>query len=191
MTQILINAPNIEPVTLAQAKDWLKIEGTSEDTLVSTLIVSSRLVIEQATRRMLITQTWRLLLDVWPDGTCVEFPVGPVQDIASIRVRDLAGNAAAVDASAYVADLHRDPARVVFVSPPPSPAWPVSGIEIDVVAGYGDSADNVPQPLRQAMLMLIARWHQNRGDALADASGMALPDPVVALIGPYRRARLQ
>ena len=44
----------------------------------------------------------------------------------------------------------------MFSTSPPAPGRAVAGIEIDVVAGYGAPAD-VPSPLRQAILMLVAR----------------------------------
>jgi hypothetical protein len=59
----------------------------------------------------------------------------------------------------------------------------ISGIEIDVVAGYGDAAD-VPEPLRQAIRLLVAHWFEDR--MLVGAAEAPLPKTVDALIAPYR-----
>ena len=62
-------------------------------------------------------------------------------------------------------------------------------IEIDIVAGYGAAADQVPAPLRQAVLRLAARWFEQRGD-VASRDAQSLPAEIMALIAPYRRMRL-
>ena len=190
MTQIMLTPPASEPVSLSDAKAWLRVDSTAEDNLISTLIVSARLVVEQATRRFLLTQTWRILPDGWPSDVSLDLPIGPLQSIDAIRVRDASGVAHNVDPATYVADAKREPARIVFSSPPAMPTYPANGVEIDVTAGYGTTSDSVPQPLRQAMLMLIAGWHDNRGDVVFDPNGVLLPAPVAALVAPYRRARL-
>ena len=45
----------------------------------------------------------------------------------------------------------------------PAPGRPAPGIELDVMVGYGDAAVDVPEPLRQAIRLLIAHWYENRG----------------------------
>ena len=61
-----------------------------------------------------------------------------------------------------------------------------AGIELDVTVGFGDAAINVPEPLRQAIRLLVAHWYENRG-LMADVDkGVVLPSTVAALIAPYR-----
>jgi uncharacterized phiE125 gp8 family phage protein len=62
------------------------------------------------------------------------------------------------------------------------PEKPIAGIELDVTAGYGDSAAAVPEPLRQAIRLLVARAYESRDRVEQDA----LPETVAALIAPYR-----
>ena len=45
MTPILISPPTVEPVALADAREWLRLVETNEDDLVSALIVSARLMV--------------------------------------------------------------------------------------------------------------------------------------------------
>jgi uncharacterized phiE125 gp8 family phage protein len=42
-----------------------------------------------------------------------------------------------------------------FGAPPAPPGRASAGIEIDVVVGYGATAESVPEPLRQAIRMLV------------------------------------
>jgi uncharacterized phage protein (predicted DNA packaging) len=52
-----------------------------------------------------------------------------------------------------------------------------------------DDATQLPAPLRQAMLMLVAHWFMAR-EAAAETHLEPVPHGVAALIAPYRRLRL-
>jgi uncharacterized phiE125 gp8 family phage protein len=68
MPFVLVTPPASEPVSLAEAKLHLRVETgmTDDDTLISALIVAARQVVETITRRALITQVWKLVLDQFP-----------------------------------------------------------------------------------------------------------------------------
>ena len=63
MTSILLSGPVGEPLSLAEAKSWLRVDGSDEDALIQSLISSARKAVEAATNRLLITQQWRVTLD--------------------------------------------------------------------------------------------------------------------------------
>ena len=71
-----------------------------------------------------------------------------------------------------------------YALPPPGRA--VAGIEIDVEAGYGATASDVPEPLKQAIRQLVAHWYENRGAGAPGESALRMPATVAALIAPYR-----
>lgn len=194
MTPILLSGPLVEPVSLADAKSWLRLDGADEDDLVSALIVSARLTLEAYTRRFFITQNWRIKLDAWPrtlreqTPATLAIPFAPFQSVAAIRVYDGANAEQVVGPATYMAPAAPDRARISFISPPPAPGRMSDGIEIDVVVGYGALANDTPEPLRRVILMLVAHWHENRGDQTASAA--QLPAGVGALAFPFRRERL-
>ncbi|NOZ32801.1 MAG: hypothetical protein GXP01_06965 [Alphaproteobacteria bacterium] len=68
MTSILLAGPAGEPVSLTEARAFLRVDDTGENTLISTLITAARVHVESMTRRALINQNWRVLFDVWPAG---------------------------------------------------------------------------------------------------------------------------
>lgn len=187
MIPVLITGPSVEPLSLAEAKSWLRIDTADEDQLIQSLITSARLAVEAATNRLLISQQWRLLLDSWPPGLVVPLPLSPVRQIVRIRMIDAAGLGADAPASQYRLDGNLDRARLVLSAPPPDPGQTLSGIMIDVTVGYGD-ASAVPEPFRLAMRELVALWFANRGDNAVDSG--RLPASAVALLAPYRIRRL-
>lgn len=189
MLPLLIAGPAVEPLTLSQTKIFLKIDGTDDDELVTTLIAAARLMVEAAAGRVLINQTWRLVLDEWPWERVLRLPVAPVGSIAAARVFDAVGTPQAMAANVLVLEQGNDPPLIRIALPSPPIGRLARGLEIDVVAGYGPAATDVPAPLRQAVLRLVARWFENRGDVVSrDAE--ALPVEIAALIRPYKRARL-
>jgi uncharacterized phiE125 gp8 family phage protein len=72
----------------------------------------------------------------------------------------------------------------------PSPGKVANGIEIAFIAGYGDAAANVPAPIRQSILLLVAHWHEHREPIAISAPGAPVPPTVSDLLQPYRQVRL-
>lgn len=183
MPSILLSGPAAEPVTLSDAKHFLRVEHDDDDDLIAALIAGSRIHIEAQTRRAMITQTWRLTRDAWPEsGRLAVLPV-PLVTLVAARIYKADGSTVAVDVTAFAIDKAAAPARLAFTRGAlAAPERPVGGIELDITAGYGD-AEDVPEPLRQAVRLLVAHLYENRGSAAPD---LALPASVTALIAPYR-----
>ena len=186
MSSVLLIPPAVEPVSLAEAKGYLRVEHADDDDLIAGLIASARAHVEVQTRRALITQTWRHVRDTWPaDGRIAVLPA-PLQSLAAARVYDGQGDAQAIDVQTFVVDTVSAPGVVSF--PPwsvPAPRRVMAGIELDIVVGYGDAATDVPEPLRLAVRQFVAHWYENRG-VVAGSSGASLPANVAELLAPYR-----
>ncbi|KAA2237240.1 head-tail connector protein [Salinarimonas soli] len=185
MTPILVAGPAVEPVTLADMRSTLRSEG-GEDALIEALIRAARLLVEATSRLALLEQTWRLTLDRWPRDRIVRLPLAPLVGLEAVRVHDGAVFST-LDPGLTALDPLSDPPRLLVDATAPEPGRPMAGIEIVVRAGFGAAPEAVPAPLAQAVRLLVARWFENRGDALDDAP---MPPDVAALIAPYRRLRL-
>lgn len=189
MTPLALTPPATEPVSLAEAKIFLRLDQDHEDTLLATLITAARLMVEAASGRMLIEQGWRIVLDRWPQHSEIRLPLSPVLSIAAARVYDALGAARPVAPDSLALDIQADPPLIRVTGEVPEIGRDRGAIEIDLRVGYGASASQVPALLRQAVLMLAARWFEQRGDVVGrDAA--ALPTAIMALVAPFRRARL-
>jgi len=189
MNPILVEGPAVEPVTVLEMRAWLRLDADAEDALVAGLIKAARLAVEAAARRVLVESRWRVLVDAWPAGRIVRIPLSPLIAVDAVQVRDAAGALHDVAASAYRVDAGIDPARVLVAPGAPEPGVTPGGIAIEFRAGFGPTAAAVPEPLRHAVRLLVARWFEHRGDDV-EAARAALPDDVLTLVAPYRRARL-
>lgn len=188
MPLILTTPPATEPVTPTEAKAHLRITHADDDTYIATLIKSARQAIERRTGIGLITQAWSLFLDDWPDTSEIRLPISPILDVTDIKVWSDADVAAVIDPSHYYEDKASTPPRIVLRG---SRSWVrpgrvANGIEVLLSVGYGAASTSVPEPLRQAILQLVAHWFATRGDEAAQGE----PLTIAQLIAPYRVVRL-
>ncbi len=191
MSLVMTSPPAAEPVTVVDAKAHLRIDGSDEDILLASLLLTSRLHIETALSIALITQSWTLRLDAWPSVRCVELPLSPLRTIDAVRVKNATGVANVIPAASYLVDLASRPARLVWNNvTPPFPQVPADGIEIDMTAGFGADGDSVPAPLKHAILMLAAHWYEHRDPNDIGMDGARIPGAVSDLINPFRTIRL-
>jgi uncharacterized phiE125 gp8 family phage protein len=189
MTSYLLSGPAAEPVSLAEAHVALRLDDNTQDGLVATLITAARMHVEAVTGRALISQSWRVVLDCLPLGGFIALPVGPVLSVTAITALDSAGAPHALPLDGVSPGLGEPPR--LFLPPGLSLATmlrPAQGIEIDYVAGFGSNATDVPAPLRQAMLLLVAYWFENRESLSGTSPGV--PAGLDLLIAPYRMVRL-
>lgn len=187
MSSILLTTPAAEPLALDEAREFLRVEHNDDDELIAALIAGARLHIEAQTKRALITQSWRLGLDAWPESGRIGVRPAPLQAVTAARIYGAEGSAEMLDLQSFVRVL--DSTEIAFVPwAMPVPGRIASGIELDLRVGYGDTALAVPEPLRQAMRLLVAHWYENRG--LVAEAAAALPETVAALIAPYRMLSL-
>lgn len=186
MTLLLVDPPVAEPVSPAEAKAHMRVETADEDALIGDLIAIARAHLEAETGLALLTQRWRLYLDVWPRGTAVLLRRTPVQAVEAIAVYDADGLPVAVDPGAARLDGISRPARL-HLSEPPAPSQALNGIEIDFRAGFGDTAAAVPSALKQAIRMHVAHLHAFRGAVAPADQPVSVPEGYDRLLAPFRR----
>ena len=187
MSLILVTAPAMEPVTLIEAKLHLRVDHDTENTLINGYIELARLEVEKITRRALITQTWDLWMDAFPDDDELKLPKPPLQSITSIKYYDVNNVEATMSSSDYFVDMKSTPGRVGLAS---GKSWPgtalrdLSGVVIRFVAGYGSLNTDVPRNQRLAMMLLIGHYYENR--EASSQSVFQLPMGVEALLSDDR-----
>jgi len=164
ITLTVVSAAASEPVTLEEAKRHLRVDGTEEDTLIEGLIAAARELVEGETGRTLMAQTIRQYFDDFPeDGGTLRLAVYPVRSVASLKYLDDDGTETTLAADDYRADVTSEPARI---DPACGETWPTTygasnGVWVNVEAGYA-SAAAVPRGLKQAILLLVGHWYENR-----------------------------
>lgn len=154
MGLICLQPPLIEPVSLPELKEFLRVSpaDTSQDDTILNLALDARSWCEEFTKRRFVQQTWRLLMDFFPgyidlklagqkvsspfvSGSnavlvgiryAIVLPYPPVQSIVQFAYLNANGSTTVLNpASEYVQDLSSNPARL---TPPFGSMWPVARV---------------------------------------------------------------
>jgi uncharacterized phiE125 gp8 family phage protein len=178
---VVVTAATVEPITSTEAKLWLKLDDTADDTIITGLIAATRSLFEQLTGRTLIDTTYRAEWDHLPRaGTyagapvCrqLELPRAPLKassPVAWIKYSadDTAGTETTFAAANYTVDAGRDPSRFPRIWLDIEASWPDLGsfpgaLRCQFTAGYGATAADVPEEIKVCLKLLLSHLYQNR-----------------------------
>jgi uncharacterized phiE125 gp8 family phage protein len=160
----LITGPEVEPLTLAQAKAQCRIEHDDEDDLIEGFILTTRRQVEHLSDRPLITQVWEQVLDGFPCGA-IELGKANVLSIVSLKYLDLSGDEITMASDAY--SLDAEDTAECWLHPAYNTEWPstidtANAVRVRFTCGYGASADEVPEEAKTWMRLMIGHYYRNR-----------------------------
>jgi len=182
-------APTSEPITTAEAKLHLRVSSdyTDDDAYIDSLIAAARHYVETATNRQLVNATWDQRMDAFPPEIVLRRAKG--QSITSIAYIDENGASQTLSASVYQSDLNSVPGRI---KPAYGESWPdtrvgdYSAVTVTFVAGYGATAASVPNTIKQAILLLVGQWYENREPVVTGTIATRIPLTVENIIAVHK-----
>lgn len=184
-------APVVDEDFIALALDHLKIEAGDEETAYADVIaqyVDAALgLVEAASGRLLFTRTMRFTADAF--GTALVIPASPVISITTVTYSDTDGATQTLAGSAYALI---DKTETPTLYPVYGTEWPTvrdfpGSVVVTFTAGYGANMEDIPAPLKQAVLQTVADAFRFGGN-VATTSTMELPASARRLCMNYRRA---
>ena len=203
MSGLQVTTPPVqEPVSLQEAKEYLRVDDSTDERIVRPFIETARRVAEEHLGRTLMTTTYSLFVDgydeladpLW-EGTrtgpylnyyknYINLPKCPIQSVTSVSTFDDSDNETTMAASRYYVDNVREPSRVVLRLGEtfPTALRVANAVKVVYVAGYAN-AYVVPEPLKMGMLQHIAFLYEHRGDMYEAASPM--PPMIKSMYAPY------
>ena len=185
MQLVCLHPPRQEPVSVGEAKQYLRIDHEAEDELLANLIQTARSAVEDFTQRSLMAQVWQLTITeqpsrrlpllskkTYPGKWVVDLPRAPFVKLVSAP--QIVERKCILE---YQLAPNYDRGRLLLE------AGRVAGqtLRVDFIAGYGDDPESVPSVLRQAVLLLVADFYQHRGEG-GRKVGM---ESVYQLLQPY------
>lgn len=191
-TRVLVTGPAAEPVSRTEAKLHCAIDHSEHDTYVDGLITVAREYIENRTGLSLVTQTWKLLYDTWPDHhRYLILGRGPVTGIDHVKYTDTDGTEHTWASTNYVLDGLANPPRLHLAWDaywPSETLRPGKAVEVQIDCGFS-AASAVPNSIKQAMFLAIESLYRNRGEVVignnASAESKRLAFGVDALLANY------
>jgi uncharacterized phiE125 gp8 family phage protein len=162
----VIEAPVCEPVSLEEAKAWLRVEVDTEDALIEMLIQAARERAEEITGRAFVQRQLEAVYDAFPvSGGEIEIPCAPLISVDYIQYLDPDGNWQSITGSpeSWRSDTVRQPGRIE----PLDPDWPatldaIGAVKIGFTCGYAFTGSPQDDAQRDALPSLVRQWMQAR-----------------------------
>lgn len=186
----VITAPTEYPVTLAEAKTYMKATSdTSEDAMIESFIVAATRLFEHKTGRTVASRTMELTLDNFPAAISLQEP--PIASVTSIKFDDEDGNEQTLSSLDYVLDNSSD--KRGWIIPAVGVTWPdtyanaINTVRVRYVAGWA-SASVVPDDIKLWVKAHVASWFENR---TADTNQQMVKQPgLIGIVDSYKLIRL-
>lgn len=171
-------------VSVAEAKTHLRIESsfTDDDTYIANCISASVQSLEVYMNRKCLNQTLSLYLDSFPPKNVkMPFPIIGITSITSVTYLDNEGEQQTLSSDSYIVDLASVPQAITFIDTPEIQDRLSLDVHINFTCGYA-SANVVPDPIKQAVLIQTAFYYRTRTPT-TDNSRL---DSAEALVYPYK-----
>ena len=180
-----ITQPSTEPLSYSDVKAYLRLNDDSEQTFVTSLIVTARKLVEGRIWRPLISQTWAFQLDYDEiDMVVKNINKQPLISVDSVQYYDANNALQTLSAASYEADIYSSPPRFKLKTIPVVYDR-MNCLQVNFTCGYS-SAANVPEPIKQAMYFIIGHHYENRQDVVTGTQVNTIPQSSEFLLEPYR-----
>ena len=178
---VTIDAVPANAASLAEARAYLRLDGTDEDALLGRLIAASTALCEGFTGQVLLARAVVETVPVSADWR--RLSLTPVGSITGLEGRSVTGENFTLAVDAYAVDIDAGGDGWVRVTSPGSAAR----ADVHYRAGMADDWGGLPEAIRQGIVRLAAHMFSHRDDP--DEAGP--PAAVAALWRPWRRMRLR
>lgn len=179
MTSYIVTTPATDtPVNLNEAKAHLRILDTSYDSEIEAMIERATGVAELYTNLSLMEQTVKLYFSSIPANGIMEIRRGPITSLEGVYYHN---GTEFIETEDVQLDAISIPARIKFNTIPAYDTEQLWAGYIEFTAGY-PNADSVPVNIKQAILMLVASFFENRGDE----GHRSIPEAVWMLLNQSR-----
>ena len=178
---------DISIVCLSEAKDHLRVSNTADDTLITNLILAATQAAQNYTNRFFINHSVRMDCDTWDET--LYFYKSPVFSSTTIEYY---GTSATIydiwDSSNYIVDKVHEPARLLLQADKSYPdlADRKAAIKLTYVSGYGTAASDVPQAIKQAVLLIVGNFYENRQEVVVGRIATEMPKSAQYLLDQYK-----
>lgn len=177
MSLKLITPPTVEPLSLADAKLHLKVDGAEDDALIGQMIAAARQRCEHALGRALLQQVWECVLPAFPAGRLF---IGKPQvlEVVHVKYLDAAGVEQTLAPAAYTLDAESSSGAGWLV---PVDGWPATSetlpnaVRVRFLAGYGAAAADVPANVVAWLKLQVGALYRNREAFAGSGAAIELP----------------
>ena len=177
MSWQITTEPVVEPVGLIEVKLHLRVDGSDDDELITSLIRVAGEWCEGFQGRAYVTQTITLTLDKFP--LVFRLPKSPLQSVSSIKYIDEGGVQRTLDSGEYDVDTESEPGRIALAY---GKSWPgirgdINSVEVIYKAGYASYFESTHA---SNLLTVSNRLYVDADIVKLSTTNGDLPAPLVA-----------
>ena len=212
------------PVSLPEVKARLNLTNEDDDPELMAQIRAVTENLERYTRRTFVDTTFTMFFDRFPgkalpwwDGVrqiadteltdlteAIMIPLPPLDSVVHVKSHNQDATITTVTSTDYIVDTASEPGRIALKA---TKNWPtgalrsINGVEVQFIAGYGPVGSDVPEPIREAIMVCITDANSNKGGAALkfekvgdsslsrfgpDETGFGLPTQAKNLLSSYK-----
>ena len=164
--------PASEPITLAQAKNYLKVDFDDDNDLITSLITSARIRLEKYAGVAMSARTLQVVAYV---DEFIELPYAPLNNITKVEYWD---NGSWVEMSLGEYYILGTTYKKIYM---------VANNRMEYRFTYTCGYTTVPQPMITALYKLIADLYDYRESSVEDSKPNSNITSAYELIKPYKR----
>lgn len=172
--------------TTAEAKDFLKVDTTADDTLIDNLIKAATQSCEEYTNQYFMDTLVTQYSDNWMEF--YRLYKSPVSSLTHIKYYDSNDSLQTLAASNYILDNASKPARIGLAvdGELPTLADRINAVEVKYTVGYGTASTDVPDGIKQAVLLTLGNFYENRQTVITGRTATELPLSSQYLLNQYK-----
>jgi uncharacterized phiE125 gp8 family phage protein len=190
--ELLLVPPACEPISLDDAKRQCRVLDDNEDDYIQSLVTVARKTLERICWSSFITQTWQYWWDhfswkLYIPRPPLRYPINTTTSVVAFEYvpPSATGSSTFVAVDPTVWELSAQDElpflRVQYLKTMPITRGYRDDVRLTVKTGYGDSPEDVPDPIRHAIKMYVAHLYPHRGDEPAE-----FPRQIWDLVEGYR-----
>jgi uncharacterized phiE125 gp8 family phage protein len=173
-------------LTTAEAKTHLKVDTTADDDYIDNIISAATESAQIFTNRYFINTTITQHGDTWSDISTLF--KSKVSSITHIKYFDNDNSEQTLATSVWISDINHQPARIGLK---PEQSFPdlaerINAVNCKYVVGYGSAASDVPEGIREAVLLIVGNWYENRQEIVVGRIATELPKSAQYLLEQFK-----
>ena len=185
-TYQVITAATTYPVSLTEAKSHLKIDTSADDTYIESIIKAATQLSEEYTNRFFIDTVIEQYASNFAELQTLF--KSKVSAVAHVKYYDSDNSLQTLSATVYDTQLNYEPSQIQLAD---GQSFPTITKRNDAVicrytVGYGSAASDVPEIIKQAILLTIGNFYENRNSVITGKTATELPMNVKWLLDTYK-----
>lgn len=162
-----------QPVTLAESKAFLRVDGTDEDAVITSMIAAAVSEAEAITHTRIASRSF-----IWSHAEPGPLPIHPVSAVSVSVDTGTASGEVSPSLYAFAPSEGTEPAHIEWLD-----GFPEGEVSVTMAAGY--TAQTLPAPIRQWILARVSTFFEQREMFAAGAAHEFGHEFFMALLDPY------